>query len=191
MELLALNLIASILLNVPVVGQRNKTTTPLAEKGVSVLRQIYDEDQKDRTDQAGDARRRDQVRRLISKGKVQSGADYYYAAFIFQHGQEPSDYLYAHVLAVTAVSKGFHLAIWLCAASLDRYLHAIKQPQIFGTQYGSLYDSSDDQGSYDKEMVSDALREQWCVAPYSTQVQILSDVRAGRGFRSTRICPVP
>ena len=81
--------------------------------------------------------------------------------------------------------------MWLSAATLDRYLHSIKQSQIFGTQFGSLNNSSDDQGLYDQEMISDALRAEWCVAPYSAQAKILSDVRAGKDFRSTRICPVP
>jgi hypothetical protein len=155
------------------------------------MREIYEEDQKNRNDEAGDAKRREQVRQLISEGKVQSGEDYYYAAFIFQHGQKPSDYLYAHVLAVTAVNKGSHNAMWLSAATLDRYLHSIRQPQVFGTQFGSLYDSGDDQEPYDRGIVSDALRAQWCVAPEATQAKILSDKRAGKGFSSTRTCPLP
>ncbi len=52
------------------------------------MRKIYEEDQKDRSDETGDAKRREQVKQLISKGKVQSGEDYYYAAFIFQHGRD-------------------------------------------------------------------------------------------------------
>jgi hypothetical protein len=92
------------------------------------MRKIYEEDQKDRSDETGDAKRRERVRQLIREGKVQSGEDYYYAAFIFQHGQRPSDYLYAHVLAVTAVNKGLHNAIWLSASTLDRYLHSHRCP---------------------------------------------------------------
>jgi hypothetical protein len=155
------------------------------------MRKIYEEDQKDRSDMAGDARRRDQVRRLVGEGKLQSGEDYYYAAFIFQHGQQPSDYLYAHVLAVTAVNKGLHNAMWLSAATLDRYLHSVRQPQVFGTQFGSLYENRDDQEPYDRQLVSDALRAQWCVTTVSAQAQILSDKRAGKGFGSTRTCPLP
>jgi len=101
------------------------------------------------------------------------------------------DYLYAHVLAVTAVDKGLHNAIWLSAATLDRYLRSIAQPQIFGTQFGSLHSSQDDQDPYDREMLSDALRATWCVASKSTQAKILTDKRAGREFRSTRTCPLP
>ena len=177
-------------LSSPMWGQQNRATPRTSKKAKSALRKIYDEDQEDRTDEAGDATRKEQVRRLIRDGQVQSGEDYYFAAYIFQHGQSPNDFIFAHVLAVTAVSKGFHGAMWLSAATLDRYLHSMKQPQIFGTQYGSLNDSSDDQGLYDEGMVSD-LRALWCVAPYSAQTKILSDVRAGKDFRSTRICPLP
>jgi hypothetical protein len=157
----------------------------------STMRKIYEEDQKNRNDVAGDAKRRDQVRQLIKEGKIRTAKDYYYAAFIFQHGQQPSDYLYAHVLAVTAVNKGLHDAIWLSAATLDRYLQSVRQPQIFGTQFGSLYDSRDDQEPYDRELVSDAIRAQWCVASVSAQAQILNDTRAGKEFHSTRTCPLP
>lgn len=189
--LLGLIFAALALLSNPMLAQQNGPTTQTDGKAKSALRKLYDEDQENRTDEAGDARRGEQVRRLIRDGQVQSGEDYYYAAFIFQHGQKPADFIFAHVLAVTAVSKGFHGAMWLSAATLDRYLHSIKQPQIFGTQYGSLYDSSDDQGLYDEEMVPDALRALWCVAPYSAQTKILSDMRAGKDFRSARICPLP
>jgi len=156
----------------------------------SALRKIYDEDQKDRNDVEGDARRRAQVRELVADDKVQTGEDYYYAGFIFQHGQKPEDYLYAHVLAVTALGKGFTPAKWLSAASLDRYLRSIKQPQIFGTQFGSLFDDGDLE-PYNKELLSDKTRETWCVAPYSKQQRILDDMKSGKEFSSTRICPIP
>jgi hypothetical protein len=188
--LTALILVALILLASPMRGKQNGITAQTGEKGKSALRRIYDEDQKDRTgtDISRDRKRREQVRQLIGEGKVQSGEDYYYAAFIFQHGQTPPDYLYAHVLAVTAVSKGFNSGIWLCAATLDRYLQSIKQPQVFGTQFGSVDDGPTTQNPYDKEMLSDRLRATWCVVSSATQSQILDDVRAGKEFRSTRTC---
>jgi hypothetical protein len=190
-RLLSLTLIALMSIVLQLGCRQNKTTPTKIQNDKSTMRKIYEEDQKDRSDEAGDAKRRAQVRQLISDGKVQSGEDYYYAAFIFQHGQGSSDYLYAHVLAVTAVNKGLHSAIWLSAATLDRYLRSIQQPQVFGTQFGSLTDSRDDQEPYDRGLLSDALREQWCVAPQATQAKILSDKRAGNGFRSTRTCPLP
>jgi hypothetical protein len=157
----------------------------------SAFRKIYDEDQQNRNDVEGDARRRTQIRQLIADDKVQTGEDYYYAAFIFQHGQKPDDYLYAHVLAMTALEKGFAPARWLSAASLDRYLRSVKQPQIFGTQFGSLFDDRDDQDPYNKELLSDKMREMFCVAPYAKQLKILEDTRSGKEFTSTRTCPIP
>jgi hypothetical protein len=175
----------------PVGCQQTKTRPAAVQNVKSTMRKIYEEDQKDRNDEAGDERRREQVRQLLSAGKIQSGEDYYYAAFIFQHGQKPEDYLFAHVLAVTAVDKGIHNATWLSAATLDRYLHSIRQPQVFGTQFGSLLDSRDDQEPYNRAIVSDQLRAQWCVVPQSAQTQILNDNRAGKEFSSTRSCPLP
>jgi hypothetical protein len=170
-------------------GQKNPERQDRLFK--STLRRVYEQDQAHRGDEAGDAKRREYVRQLINRGEIRTGLDYYYAAFIFQHGQKPDDYLLAHVLAVTAVNKGVHNAMWLSAATLDRYLHSIDQPQVFGTQFGSLRDNRDDQQPYDSSMLSDAIRAQWCVASGSVQSRILNDIRAGREFQSTRICPLP
>ena len=74
--------------------RQSGTATNVSADGKTVLHKIYDEDQKNRNDMAGDARRREQVRRLMAEGKVQTGEDYYYAAFIFQHGQKPADCLH-------------------------------------------------------------------------------------------------
>ena len=169
-------------------GCRNLQSTSNQSRK-SALRNIYDEDQQNK-DQ--DARRllQDQVRQLIAEGKVQTGEDYYYAAFIFQHGQKPDEYLYAHVLATTALGKGFAPAKWLSAATLDRYLRSIKQPQVFGTQFGSLVDD-DDMDPYNKDLLSDKIREMWCVAPLSKQLKIVEDIKAGREFTTTRTCPIP
>jgi len=188
-----LAIFALAMLTVPTTGWQDKVAASAAQESSSVLRKIYNEDQKDRTgeDIDADAKRREQVRNLIGEGKVQSGEDYYYAAFIFQHGQTPTDYLYAHVLAVTALSKGFHGAIWLSAATLDRYLQSVKQPQVFGTQYGSVGDGPISQDPYDKNVLTDSQRALWCVVSYPAQVEILNDVKAGKEFRSTNKCPGP
>src|SRR5262249_6558753 len=92
--------------------------------------------------------------------------------------------------AVTALGKGFSPAKWLCAATLDRYLRSIKQPQIFGTQFGNgpaVYDMS----PYDKDLLSDKIREVWCVASYTTQLKISDDLKANKEFTSTRTCLLP
>ncbi len=165
-------------------GQQRETSSALPKSNPE-LKQIYEEDQRDRTDEAGDSKRRDHMRLLLAEGRVNSGDDYFYAAFIFQHGQKPNDYLFAHILAVTAAEKGCKSAIWLAAATLDRYLQSIKKPQVFGTQFGET------QEPYDLKVVSDDLRKEWCVAPYSAQRQILKDMKARKQFTSTRTCPLP
>jgi hypothetical protein len=186
-----LTFVALTLIIIPVRGHQENTVAATPQNSKSNMRKIYEEDQKDRSDSDGDLRRRVQVRQLIDEGKVRTAEDYYYAAFIFQHGQKPTDYLYAHVLAVTAVNKGLHNASWLSAATLDRYLQSINQQQIFGTQFGHSNAEPTDQEPYDKAMVSDGVRALWCVAPQSTQEKILADIRTGKEFGSTRICTLP
>ncbi|MBA3667602.1 MAG: hypothetical protein H0W65_07760 [Sphingomonas sp.] len=82
-----------------------------------------------------DAKRLSQTRQLIREGKLRTGLDYWRAAFIFQHGGTPSNYLYAHHLANVALKLGYRDAAWIAAATLDRYLLSIGQPQIYGTQF--------------------------------------------------------
>lgn len=45
----------------------------------------------------GDARRAE-IRQLLAEGKLISGEDFSDAALIFQHGEKPEDFLFAHVL---------------------------------------------------------------------------------------------
>lgn len=174
---------------VPTSAQMQKHMVDLKNTRTT-MRKLYELDQSHVHD-TDRSKYREQVRQLMRQGEIRSAKDYYYAAFILQHGQTPSDYLYAHVLAVTAVSKGLHAAIWLSAATLDRYLQSIGQAQIFGTQFGGSLTSPRDE--YDRLMLSDSIRAMWCVVPEATEAKILADERAGKGFRSTRTeaCPLP
>lgn len=132
--------------------------------GNSEMKAIFDADQALRTTSSidrskwpgEDAARRQRVRELLDFGALQSGADFYYAAFIFQHGNEPDDYLLAHTLSMAALARGYDAA-WISAATLDRYLQSIGTPQIFGTQYqckGKLAS----QGDYQSELLTDDVR---------------------------------
>ena len=51
---------------------------------------------------------------LLELDALKAGIDFYRAAFIFQHGDKPEDYLKAHHLAVIAISKGYD-ARWISA----------------------------------------------------------------------------
>jgi hypothetical protein len=111
-----------------------------------------------------DAARRTRVRQMIDSGLVRTGADYFRAALVFQHGSQPQDYLLAHVLAEVSVARGGNYSRWLSAAALDRYLLSIGQSQIFGTQF----DNKQAKKNYDPHLLNDSLRAASCVPDEST-----------------------
>ncbi len=110
------------------------------------LARCYAEDQADRLPPDGtaidwtlvmprDKAREQQVKALYCSGALHTAADFHHAAMILQHADAPDDYLLAHELCVVAIAKGDASALWLCAASEDRFLGSIERPQRFGTQY--------------------------------------------------------
>ncbi len=141
--------------------------------------QIYDADQKDRRPGIGkidwavvsrrDAERRKLVRELLSGGKLHTGKDFERAAFVFQHGDTSNDYLLAHTLAIVATARGDGSAIWIAAATLDRYLQSIHQPQIYGTQFKFKTAGHVTQKPYDRHLISDALRRDLDVPSLAAQ----------------------
>ncbi len=116
-----------------------------------------------------DAARRTQARTLLDAGQIRTGRQLFEAAYLFGHGDAASDFLLSHVLADAALVKGYADARWWSAASLDRYLQSIKQPQVFGTQYLP----PDSQGAYDRTLLPDALRTPFCVPTVAQQQQNL------------------
>jgi hypothetical protein len=134
----------------------------------SEMRQIFQADQKDRQTPLGkinwavvgkrDAARRQLVHTLLANGKLHTGKDFEWAAFVFQHGETPDDYLLAHTLAMIAVARGRGTAIWIAAATLDRYLNSVHQPQIYGTRFHFEPEGQVTQEPYDRRLISDALR---------------------------------
>jgi quercetin dioxygenase-like cupin family protein len=129
-------------LAIPVDG--NEPPPPAAAPEGDELARLYREDQDDRKggnidwEKVGprDQQREARVRELYKADKLHTGADYYHAAMILQHGRRPDDYLLAHEFCVAAIGKGEERAKWLAAASEDRFLQSIQRPQRFGTQYG-------------------------------------------------------
>ncbi len=117
---------------------------------------------------AADDARRARTQALLDAGRLRSGEDFYHAAFVFQHGNEPGDYLKAHALALIAAARGKSAATWIAAATLDRYLQSIGQPQIYGTQFQNK-DGAWTQAPYQQNLLSDALREASRVPPLSKQ----------------------
>jgi hypothetical protein len=80
------------------------------------------------------APRREIVRGLIRAGGLVTAEDYVNGAVLLQHGDTPEDFLLAHVLATIAGFKGSRSGRLLSAATLDRYLLNVGQPQAFGIQ---------------------------------------------------------
>ena len=112
------------------------------------LAEIFETDQADRrggafaNDPQGvmerDRLRRARVEALVEEGRVVSGADYFYAAMVFQHGSSLDSFRKAHEFASRARDLGDGRAAWLAAASLDRWLTTLGRPQRFGTQFQAI-----------------------------------------------------
>lgn len=107
---------------------------------------------------ADDAARRVQTRALVESGALQTGEDFRKAAFVFQHGLRPEDFLLAHSLAVAAAARGSAEATWIAAASLDRYLQMTGAAQIYGTQTIARQGQAPTLDPYNRDLVPDALR---------------------------------
>jgi len=157
------------------------------------MQRIFEEDQKVRQpgvkiDWNGvaksDVERQEATRRLLSDGKLNTGEDFERAAFVFQHGSTPNDYLLAHTLAMIAVKKGRGNALWIASATLDRYLQAIHQPQIYGTQFFTRPNEPTTQEPYDRALISDPLRRQLGVPSQPSQDERRKQYDAERSFET-------
>jgi hypothetical protein len=146
------------------------------------MQKIFEQDQEARKDYTQflqnsdeinrqDSERRDQTRKLVSEGKLHTSEDFTRAAFIFQHGSTPDDYLFAHTLAIVAAAKGDEQALWIGTATLDRYLQAVGKPQIYGTQFKQKNDNTATQEPYNTALVDDALRRELGVPSLAEQEQ--------------------
>ena len=148
---------------------------------------LYEEDQAVRSQKDIDWKvaaeqdkvRRERVRVLLAEDKVLSGTDFRQAAFIFQHGGTPQDYLLAHTLATLAVLRGDREAAWIASATLDRYLQSVGQAQIYGTQY-RRDESGWTQQPMDTGLVSDELRTKLGVPRRADQEAQLEKYRSQR-----------
>jgi hypothetical protein len=148
------------------------------------MQQIYEADQQARKDFVefsraadalvpGDAERRIQTRKLLANDKLRTAEDYTRAAFVFQHGNTPDDFLFAHTLAMIAAARGEEDALWIASATLDRYLQSTGKRQIYGTQIKEKADHTATLEPYNRELVSDAIRRELGVQPIAVQEERL------------------
>lgn len=139
---------------------------------------IYDADQAARAHPAAidwkvlrpaDEARRMRTQAMLDAGQLNSADDFYHAAYVFQHGDAAEDCLKAHALAVIATARGKADAAWIAAATLDRYLQRIGQPQIYGTQFLHPPGGAWTQEPYRRDLLSDAVRQATGVPPLAEQ----------------------
>lgn len=149
------------------------------------LKSLYEQDIEERSridwdtatpDQISELRKKDNARRmqvltLINKKKIKSAKDYHHAALIFQHGDTTDDYKLAHGFAKKALELGDESVRWLYAATLDRYLISMGQPQKYGTQF-KLNDKDEwELGKPIDPTVTDGERAKYNVSPLSQALQ--------------------
>jgi hypothetical protein len=131
-----------------------------------------------------DDQRHKEAMDLVKRGELHTGTDFEEASFIFQHGLDPDDYLLAHTLAVIAVAKGRSQSRWIVAASLDRYLHKMKQQQIYGTESLPYKDPKTNdnwtQDPYNRVLIPDSLRAELCVPDQAQQKRALQLLNEGK-----------
>jgi len=179
-------------MGVPAVAQGN-TAGPTSNPEMTA---IFEADQAPRTNTGAtvnwnvvgpqDEARRVRTRQLLDAGALNSADDYYRAAFVFQHGITTDDILLAHVLAVAATARGHPEGARIAAASLDRYLQRIGQPQIYGTQYLTPDRQNTTQEPYNRALVPDALRTALGVRTQAEQEERRQEIQA-----SYRAAPRP
>jgi hypothetical protein len=174
---------------------------PPTKSAVSRVHQLEIEDQSENPGNIspeeyyrhGDVRRAE-IRKLLEDGKITSGEDFSDAALIFQHGQTPEEFLFAHVLAVEGLIRGGSADKWIAAATLDRYLYAVNQPQVFGTQYPAdktasntakpqvdprVWNVQRTQQPFDAKLLPDSVRRDFCVPDLSQQEKNLASFNTG------------
>lgn len=155
------------------------------------VHRLYLEDQQDRGVGPGtslpwsqieprDTVRRARVHELLESGGLKTAEDFHDAAFIYQHGQKPDEYLLGHVLAMVAVQKGDAKSLWISAATLDRYLQKSGQAQIFGTQYSNQGNSPYTQEPYNRDLMPDQLRLMYCVPGIQQQEKNAMEFNSGK-----------
>ena len=148
-------------------ASRTYNLRPIVRPTNPEMTSIFDADQADRQTAnidwsvvgPADDKRRTRTGELLRSGALQSGDDFYHAAFVFQHGSSPDDFLMAHLLAMIAVARGKSDAIWIASATLDRYLQTIGKPQVLGTQFELPKNAPVTQEPYDRTLISDAMRK--------------------------------
>ena len=154
---------------------------PAIAQSNAELARIVAEDQKDRANQfqltkaerkavfQRDVPRRQRVGELMRSGALKTGEDFERAALVFQHGATLRDFELAHVLAMTASAVEPGRGRWLAAASFDRLISFLHQPEVFGLGLAKNV-------RIDRDLLPDTIRELNCVPSLATREQQLREI---------------
>jgi len=135
------------------------------------LKKLAEEDQKDRANwqtmtikqmddmSDRDSKRRASAKELIIADKLTTADDFDHAALLFQHGDQPDDYLVARELAILACMMGKYGN--MPALAEDRFLMSIGRKQRFGSQLNDTA-KTDTRGQF---TVTDFLRSEYMLPP--------------------------
>src|SRR6267154_1600261 len=110
--------------------------------------------------------RQTKVRALLAAGELKTGEDFHEAAFIFQHGNNSEDCLFAHVLAMGAVQIGSPPSCSQAAFRSGRTL-----------------------APYNEEFLPDSARLDFCVPALAQQKENLAMFNAGTRPTETMRAP--
>lgn len=116
-----------------------------------------------------DLARRERVMKIVTADEAQTAEDYYYAAWIMNHGETPDDARNGHILALRSSELGYRPARWLAAASYDRWQMYQGEPQKYGTNY--IYDGRRDRLWEVDPKTTDEERAAWDVPPLAEQIR--------------------
>jgi hypothetical protein len=182
------------------IGLSAQSTAP-ATAAVSRVHQLEVEDQSENPGNIsaeeyyrhGDARRAE-VRKLLEEGKLTSGEDFSDAALIFQHGQTPEEFLFAHVLAVEALIREGSADKWLPPRHSIAIFRRWISHKFFGTQYPGdkaagntpkpqvdphVMNIQRTQQPYDAKLLPESVRQDFCVPDVSQQQKNLAIFNTG------------
>lgn len=151
-----------------------KKSIQLAKEAKSIpeVQSIVDADQKDRDRDwskvdpkewekvaQADIQRLTKIKKFANAGTLTTGADYFNAALVCQHGDNFEDYALAHELSVCAMILGYEprTSAWLAAASYDRMLLNMGHRQRYGTQ-SYIIEGKQSLSPLDSMLMNDTMR---------------------------------
>lgn len=118
-----------------------------------------------------DRARLHRVRELIDAGSLTDGIDFFHAALIYQHSNNPEHHAMAHLLSLQAHALGYKGEedgpdpLWLAAAARDRWQVNMGLPQDFGTQYTQEAEDGKLEQHPVNPDITDEERAKWHVPP--------------------------